>query len=976
MNHRDSVENFLDEPSARARRRNYKSKVYYHMEEEYIKSADEMSEDEFENMDCKTYGVRSRYASGCQHFISRKSKRHRNTRAENEYSIESADTSSDILDFSEETVFKFLVKRTGGISSLSKFREENLHLPGDFTEWLLKCNEKLIVYKREEKPKCIGPFYKNATFCFNHSGIGKEKECSRVNCCHFHICKFYLNGFCKNGYRCRKEHDFTNEHNKKIKEKLGLEDFNDEEIIVILLCRYPQVCRARSCMAGEDCPYLHICYNFISNRCEDPECERGHSFETPHNRWVLSVYKMERWPREKLYLLKLLINMPRRQLSVTYLCQTPSTHPTFGYNNSNIILKKNVHIIFILEKDHSESRSILDADAHKQNICLNGLTGSCQERDCNKHHTRLPYLWQIHVFGDWISFHDDGNQKLEQSYSSMEDIATEEVYFEIKLKRITLNFRKEYGVIDMAGNSVNISYRRLTTASYAEENIPLKIGSFYTQWRWYFKNDFGQWMQYETDTLQHTLEKKFLSGQKSYLFTRESHRLKYRVEFTEWKQINIDTKKVRKIRRRPLFVSLAEVQSRRFPKLLDVAIPEPYPAGWDSLDLAHDFEWVDLEKTGREFNSVETEFYTTLRKGKFQISNIYRIQNLSLWNEYKMKRANMEKTQSRKSGRIDERSLFHGTDSFDTCYGICTNNFDFRLSGKNATAYGKGSYFAVSAKYSNNYTKGSVRLMFKAKVLIGDYVKGKHDITCPPIIPGKGHKRYDSCVDDVTNPSIFVVFDRNQCYPEYLIAYKEIPEENSVDWPIFASNKQANTSSFTRVNKLVPATTSGHSRGVQVPSAGIKTTSSIHFGGVSKVPASSQAYGGFSSSALPSSVGRSNPTSDQTSSTTSQKYSSTHSSLMNSSSSKSRFVSNNQANTSNVTKENISMPATISENISNVRGQSAAIQTASSSPSSDVTKHSSLINPSSPVHTNFSKVSSDSDKVYNNHPTSSKQTPL
>lgn len=45
-------------------------------------------------------------------------------------------------------------------------------------------------------------------------------------------------------------------------------------------------------------------------------------------------------------------------------------------------------------------------------------------------------------------------------------------------------------------------------------------------------------------------------------------------------------------------------------------------------------------------------------------------------------------------------------------------------------------------------------------------------MTCPPNIPGEGHRRYDSCVDKTSNPSIFVVFDRNQCYPEYLIAYQ------------------------------------------------------------------------------------------------------------------------------------------------------------------------------------------------------------
>ncbi|XP_061188765.1 protein mono-ADP-ribosyltransferase PARP12-like [Saccostrea echinata] len=865
---------------------------------------------------------------------------YKNIWKENVYFIGKANRGPVASDFSEESVFNFLVKRTGGLSSVSKFSEEYPHLPGNFTEWLSERKERLTIYKREQTPICMGPFLKNATLCFHHTGIGKEKECSRGNCCHFHICKFYLNGFCRNGYKCRKEHDFTNGHNTKIKEKLGLEDFNDEDIKVLILCRYPQVCRARTCLAGEDCPFLHICYNFITNRCEDPECERGHSFETPHNRWVLSVYKMERWPREKLFLLKSSINMPRKQLSVTYLCQTPSVHPSLIAAKANTKLKEVTWnheeerktepsekeqvtsrgyyrqnreypwFSRLNEENHSKSSSIFDTNAHKQSICLSGLTGGCQEKDCDKHHTRFPYLWQIRIYGDWVSFDDEENQKLEQSYCNTEDSADGKFTILENTERITLYFRKEYGIINMAGNSVEVPYRRLTTVSFAEENIPLKIGSFHTQWRWYFKNDYGQWMQYEPDLLQYTLEKKFLTGQKSYIFTRESHTLKYRVEFTEWKQINIDINKVRKIQRRPVFVSLAEVGSWQYPKLLDVAIPEPYPAGWDPLDLAHDFEWVDLEKTSREFISVETEFYTTLRKEKFQISNIYRIQNLSLWNEYKMKRANLERAQSRKTGSIDERSLFHGTDSSDTCYGICTNNFDFRLSGKNATVYGKGSYFAVSAKYSNNYTKGPVHLMFRAKVLIGNYTKGKHEMTCPPIIPGEGHKRYDSCVDDVTNPSIFVVFDRNQCYPEYLIAYKDISEGTSLQWPIPVRNNQLKASRLSNVNNSVPSTTSGQIGSVQSHSAAIRTSSSIHSGGVSKIPASSQAAGGFSFTSLQSSVGSSNPTISQTSAPTSQRNSTTH---------------------------------------------------------------STFISSSSPAHPNFSNVFTDCDKVYSHHPTSSKQ---
>jgi hypothetical protein len=37
----------------------------------------------------------------------------------------------------------------------------------------------------------------------------------------------------------------------------------------------------------------------------------------------------------------------------------------------------------------------------------------------------------------------------------------------------------------------------------------------------------------------------------------------------------------------------------------------------------------------------------------------------------------------------------------------------------------------------------------------------------------KSRSSYDSCVDKVPDPQIFVIFDRNQCYPEYLFMYTD-----------------------------------------------------------------------------------------------------------------------------------------------------------------------------------------------------------
>ena len=91
-----------------------------------------------------------------------------------------------------------------------------------------------------------------------------------------------------------------------------------------------------------------------------------------------------------------------------------------------------------------------------------------------------------------------------------------------------------------------------------------------------------------------------------------------------------------------------------------------------------------------------------------------------------------------------------------------------------AAAYGNGNYFAVNSSYSVSYAKPDIfghRYMYLAKVLVGEYTRGKQGMKAPPK-KGTGTDLYDSVVDNVHNPSIFVVFPDNQAYPEYLICFK------------------------------------------------------------------------------------------------------------------------------------------------------------------------------------------------------------
>ena len=92
-----------------------------------------------------------------------------------------------------------------------------------------------------------------------------------------------------------------------------------------------------------------------------------------------------------------------------------------------------------------------------------------------------------------------------------------------------------------------------------------------------------------------------------------------------------------------------------------------------------------------------------------------------------------------------------------------------------ATVYGKGVYFAVNASYSHNYSKpddNGNRFMYLCKVLTGVYTQGDSSMLVPPARDDSNKAvRYDSVVNDMTKPDMYVVFSDHRSYVEYLVQY-------------------------------------------------------------------------------------------------------------------------------------------------------------------------------------------------------------
>ncbi|XP_004577903.2 protein mono-ADP-ribosyltransferase PARP14 [Ochotona princeps] len=181
---------------------------------------------------------------------------------------------------------------------------------------------------------------------------------------------------------------------------------------------------------------------------------------------------------------------------------------------------------------------------------------------------------------------------------------------------------------------------------------------------------------------------------------------------------------------------------------------------------------VELPQNHQEYNLVARDFNNTC--SQFTILKIERIQNTDLWNSYQAKK----KTMDAKNGQIDnEKRLFHGTD-VDSVPHVNANGFNRSYAGKNATAYGKGTYFAVNAYYSANdtYSRPDAqgrKHMYYVRVLTGVSTLGQSSyLVPPPKSPQNVTDLYDTVTDNVKNPSLYVVFYDYQAYPEYLITFK------------------------------------------------------------------------------------------------------------------------------------------------------------------------------------------------------------
>ncbi|KTF83272.1 hypothetical protein cypCar_00029796 [Cyprinus carpio] len=211
---------------------------------------------------------------------------------------------------------------------------------------------------------------------------------------------------------------------------------------------------------------------------------------------------------------------------------------------------------------------------------------------------------------------------------------------------------------------------------------------------------------------------------------------------------------------------------------LEDAAQSALPSHWEDMK-GQAVVLVKLRAGSKEYAEVETEFTSTGLSSN-SIITIERVQNSALWRNYMIKKEELEDKNKHKN---NEKRLFHGTGP-DNIDQINNNGFNRSFAGMHvycscsflAAMYGNGTYFAVDPNYSaQGYSAPDAnghKRMYLARVLVGDFTQGKRGLPVPPAKRSNSADLYNSVTDNMSNPTMFVIFNDVQAYPEYLITFQ------------------------------------------------------------------------------------------------------------------------------------------------------------------------------------------------------------
>ncbi|XP_018603107.1 protein mono-ADP-ribosyltransferase PARP12b [Scleropages formosus] len=358
-------------------------------------------------------------------------------------------------------------------------------------------------------------------------------ECG--DCQELHLCKYFVYGNCRYGKgrkQCKFSHDVRSEHNYPLLRECTLHELHEEDLFLLLLQNdpslLPEVCSHYNkgsgpygaCTFKATCTKVHICQHFIQDDCRfGHRCKRLHTIDDFGRRMLeergLSGEVIHDLPfiYKNVYRLNASVSYPEREAAVE-----PIARP-------------------------------LMQNEERTEICLHFIRRNCRFQDqCIRVHFNLPYKWEV--------FDGEGWRDLRR----MEEI--ERAYCDPRNTHSPGSRPVDFLTMTRDSDPV----RRLSTASSVTKP-PHYILT--TEWLWYYKGDHENWIEYGkpddkqrvTSVASRDLELAFLTDGSAEVTVMKGHR-QYYLSFQDMYQRNPKHNTKRRVRRRPRFVSITEVENK------------------------------------------------------------------------------------------------------------------------------------------------------------------------------------------------------------------------------------------------------------------------------------------------------------------------------------------------------------------------------------------------------------------------------
>ncbi|XP_029638455.1 protein mono-ADP-ribosyltransferase PARP15-like [Octopus sinensis] len=190
---------------------------------------------------------------------------------------------------------------------------------------------------------------------------------------------------------------------------------------------------------------------------------------------------------------------------------------------------------------------------------------------------------------------------------------------------------------------------------------------------------------------------------------------------------------------------------------------ESVPDTWSPMGDEELFKIVPVTN-GPEYDDIQATFRQNLPS--YRIIKIERIQNKTLYHGYQVLKRKFEAENPNITNEVD--GLWHGT-AEGAVRGINKSGFNRSYCGKNATLFGEGVYFAKDIQYSASDAYSTpdhlrIKRIYQCSVLVGKVMRGQNGLKVL-------QESYNSAVDNIQRPKIYVIFHDSQAYPNYLITF-------------------------------------------------------------------------------------------------------------------------------------------------------------------------------------------------------------